>query len=99
MPDFRAIAAALETTARLMESRPELDPDGAVRMAIWGTPEAMLPAEDTTDSLLYDDAVSAIECYDADKNGYDPGDGIQRLDRSAAIEAARVEARRFRSYC
>lgn len=98
MTDFRAIAKTLETTAALLEANPRLDPDAAVRQAIWGTPAAHVPVNDTADSRVYDDVTSAIEGYDAQLHGYECGDGIDRMPRGNGIRAARAEAARFRSY-
>ncbi|MHA4819475.1 hypothetical protein ACXZ65_34560 [Streptomyces aculeolatus] len=97
-PDFASIARTLNAVAEALESRSHLDPDAAVRMVIWGTPKAHVPDRETTDSLLYSEVVTAIEGYDANKNGYECGNGIDRLDRRAAIAAALQEAARFRSY-
>lgn len=98
MPSFRAIAAALTGAADAMERNASLDPDGAVRLVIWGTPDAHMPYDQTADSDLYDDVTSVIECYDADLHGYDPGNGIEKLSSADAIRAARAEAQRFCSY-
>ncbi len=87
------------TTDFRLKAQPRLDPDGAVRVAIWGTPDAKVPVDPTADSLVYDEVTTAIECWDAYENNYEPGNGIDHLDRRAALEAAQAEARRFRSYC
>ena len=88
---LREVARVLETAAQVMEQRPGLDPDAAVRTAIWGTVPNVDVPDDTADGLLYDEAVMAIEGYDAERYGYDP-EGIQHLPRHDAIEAARARA-------
>ncbi len=92
--NFAAVADVLERAATAMENNPCLDPDGAVRLAVWGNPETPYPDDDNSPGCdLYDEAHSAIECF----CGYQ-GNGIQDIPRRDAIEAARAEAARFRSY-
>lgn len=91
--DFAAVADVLERAATAMETTPGLDPDGAVRLAVWGTSDAHAPVRQTTESDLYDEAVTAIEA----KCGWQ-GHGIDRIPVREAIDAARQEAARFRSY-
>jgi hypothetical protein len=95
--DFAAVADALERAADLMEQNPDLDPDGAVRQAVWGHPETPYPGDQEPGAETFDYAESAIECFIAGEQGYDPGEGIQHLNRADAIDAARMEADRYRS--
>lgn len=96
---FAAIADTLTAAADAMENAPGLDPDGAVRQALWGHPDTPYPGDNAPGADLFDEAESAIECYIANQDGHDPGDGIDRIPPQRAIEAARAEAARFRSYC
>lgn len=91
--DFQGVAEVLTTAANAMERDPRLDPDNAVRLAVWGVPNAVVPQRQTTESDLYDVAVSAIEC----QTGWQ-GEGIAQVPRREAIQAAREEAARFGSY-
>lgn len=91
--DFQGVAEVLTTAANAMERDPGLDPDRAVRLAVWGVADAVVPQRQTTESDLYDEAVSAIEC----KTGWQ-GEGIADTPRQDAIRAARAEAARFGSY-
>ena len=91
--DFAAIADVLERAATAMENNTELDPDGAVRLAVWGDPETPYPGDNAPGADVFDDASSAIECF----CGWQ-GNGIDRIPAAEAIEAARAEAARFRSY-
>lgn len=96
--DFAAVADVLERAATAMETNPALDPDGAVRLAVWGDPETPYPGDQEPGAEVFDHAESAIECFVANEQGYDPGDGIQHLTQADAIDAARMEAGRYRSY-
>jgi hypothetical protein len=91
--DFAATASTLDQAADLMQANPNLDPDGAVRQAVWGNPETPYPGDNAPGAGIFDDATSAIECF----CGYQ-GNGIAGIPRAEAIEAARAEAARFRSY-
>lgn len=91
--DFAATANALDRAATAMQGNPALDPDAAVRQAVWGNPETKYPGDGQPGADVFDDATSAIECY----CGWQ-GNGIDRIPRSQAIAAARAEAARFRSY-
>jgi len=96
--NFYEVARVLDAAADAMEQDPSLDPDGAVRLAIWGDSETLYPGDQEPGAESFDYAESAIECWVANKHGYDPGGGIDHLDRDDAIEAARAEAERYRSY-
>ncbi|MFD8805593.1 hypothetical protein [Streptomyces sp. NPDC059597] len=98
MSDFASIADVLDRAATAMETNPALDPDGAVRLAVWGDPETPYPGDQQPGADTFDQAEIAIESWVADKHGYNPGGGIDHLDRTEAIEAARAGAARFRSY-
>lgn len=91
--DFAAVADALTRTADAMENNPDLDPDGAVRLIIWGNSETPYPGDNAPGAAVFDETESAIECY----CGYQ-GNGIADIPRREAIEAARAEAARFNSY-
>jgi hypothetical protein len=93
MTDFAGIADVLTRAADLMDADPGLDPDGAVRQAVWDNPETPYPGDGEPGADLFDVAASAIECF----CGYQ-GNGIQDIPRRDAIEAARTEASRFASY-
>ncbi|NUS78486.1 MAG: hypothetical protein HOV70_20120 [Streptomyces sp.] len=92
--DFAAVADALTRAATAMENNAALDPDGAVRLAVWGNSETPYPDDDNSPGCdTFDEASSAIECF----CGYQ-GNGIADIPRLEAIEAARAEADRFKSY-
>lgn len=93
MTDFAGIADVLTRAADLMEADPDMDPDGAVRQVVWGDPETLYPGDGEPGADLFDEAESAIECFCSYQNS-----GIQDIPRRDAIEAARAEAARFRSY-
>jgi hypothetical protein len=91
--DFAAVADTLTRAATAMENNPQLDPDGAVRLAVWGNSETPYPGDGAPGADLFDEAESAIECY----CGWQ-GNGIQQIPQDEAIAAARAEAERFASY-
>lgn len=91
--DFREIAKVLEDAATAMERDKSLDPDEAVRLTVWGVRDAHVPQRPTTESDLYDEATSAIEV----RCGWQEC-GIAGIPRKDAIQAARAEAARYRSY-
>jgi hypothetical protein len=93
MTDFAGVADVLTRAADLMEADRGMDPDGAVRQAVWGNSETPYPGDGEPGADLFDVAESAIECF----CGYQ-GNGIEQIPRRDAIEAARAEADRFRSY-
>lgn len=88
--NFGAVARVLRAAADAMEADASLDPDGAVRAAVWGDPDAEYPGDDEPGSQVFDEAESAIECF----CGYQ-GNGIADIPQAQAIEAARSEAARF----
>ncbi|MFE9684156.1 hypothetical protein [Streptomyces sp. NPDC006285] len=91
--DFAAVADTLTRAATAMENNPHLDPDGAVRLAVWGHPETPHPGDGAPGADLFDEASSAIECF----CGWQ-GNGIDRIPVPEAIAAAHSEAARFASY-
>ncbi|MFG3085107.1 hypothetical protein [Streptomyces parvulus] len=91
--DFTAVADALTRAATAMETNPNLDPDGAVRLAVWGNPDTPYPGDNAPGADAFNEAVSAIECY----CGWQ-GNGIADIPVPEAIAAARAEAARFASY-
>ena len=91
--NFYAVACVLDAAAEAMEGDPSLDPDAAVRLAVWGDPEASYPGDEGTGAEEFNEAESAIECY----CGWQ-GNGIQQIPRDEAIAAARAEAARFSGY-
>jgi hypothetical protein len=93
-----AIAATLDEVGDHLSRTPDLDPDGALRLAIWGTPDTARPVGNTADTALFDEVEPLIEGYDAARHGYECGDGIAGIDRDAAIVACRAVAARIRSY-
>lgn len=90
---MNSVADALERAANAMQANPRLDPDSAVRFAVWGDPNTPYPGDDAPGAETFDYAESAIECY----CGWQ-GNGIDRIPRRDAIRAARAEAARYRSY-
>ncbi|MFJ8006120.1 hypothetical protein [Streptomyces fagopyri] len=90
--NFVAVARVLDEAADLMEADRTLDPDGAVRLAVWGDPETPYPGDNAPGADEFNEASSAIEC----KCGYQ-GNGIRDIPQRDAIAAARAEAARFRS--
>ncbi|MGW5477671.1 hypothetical protein [Streptomyces sp. NPDC004008] len=91
--DFAAVADVLERAATAMETTPGLDPDGAVRLAVWGNANTPYPGDEAPGAEIFDTAESLIECY----CGWQ-GNGIDRIPRDEAIAAARAEAARVRPY-
>ncbi|MFJ4627129.1 hypothetical protein [Streptomyces sp. NPDC088847] len=93
MTNFKGIARVLRESAAAMEADPSLDPDGAVRQAVWGHRDAPFPGDGQPGADLFDEASSAIEC----KTGWQ-GHGIEHIPQAEAIAAARAEAARFGRY-
>ncbi|MFF7142286.1 hypothetical protein ACFZB5_13690 [Streptomyces nodosus] len=96
--DLTAVADALERAATAMETNPRLDPDGAVRLAVWGNPETPYPGDQAPGAATFQEAETAIESWIAAKHGYNPSGGIDHLNQAEAITAARAKAARYRSY-
>jgi hypothetical protein len=98
MTDWHKVSIVLNKAADLMETTPGLDPDGAVRKAVWGSRNAPYPGDNAPGAEEFDEAESLIECYIADEDGDDPGNGIAWIPAPRAITAARAEADRVRAY-
>lgn len=97
-PSNADIAATLDKVADTLESRPSLDPDGAVRLVVWGNSEALYPGDDEPGACLFDEVESLIECYIAHEDRSDPGNGIAWIEPRRAVRACRAEAARYRTY-
>lgn len=93
MTDFDATARALESAAGFMESSRDLNPDAAVRLAVWGKPNIPYPGDDAPGADAFNEATSAIKAH----CGWQ-ANGIDRIPQGEAITAAHAEAARFRSY-
>jgi hypothetical protein len=79
--------------ADAMEADATLDPDGSVRLVVWGDADAEYPGDDAPGAEVFGEVESAIECF----CGY-RGHGIADIPQGEAIAAARAEAARFSSY-
>lgn len=90
--DFAAAARALDGLADALEADRGLDPDQALRLAVWGDPRAPYPGDHAPGAAAFDEAHSAMEA----KTGYRAA--VERIPRGEAIAAARAEAARYRSY-
>lgn len=90
------IAATLTKVAETLENSTGLDPDGAVRLIIWGDIDAPYPGDGEPGADLFDDVESLIECYIAREDGDDPGNGITWIPPHRAAAACRAEAQRWR---
>lgn len=99
-PDFAAGAEVLDEVADVLTRRPTLDPDGAIRLVIYGNADSRVPDDDSPKSALYDDVVSALTADHADLYLGRDSDPLPAEDIPAgeAIQAARSAANRFRSY-
>lgn len=95
-PAADAIAATLDKVAATLENSTGLDPDGAVRLIIWGDIDAPYPGDDQPGAAMFDEVESLIECYVASEDGHDPGNGIDWIAPARAAAAARAEAERWR---
>ena len=93
MNRYQAIADALTKAADALGNDPSLDPDRALRIAIWNNPNAVYPGHHAPAADTYDQATSAILTATG-MHGHD----IASIPRHTAITAARSEAARFRSY-
>jgi len=98
MSDFAGVAHVLEMAADIMETRPDLDPDGAVRLTLFGDPDAHVPNDGSPVSDLYDTAYSAITGGHYEKHGFLDPLPLQEVPTADAIPVAREAAERFRSY-
>lgn len=90
------LAAALTKVAETLENSTNLDPDGAVRLIIWGAIDAPYPGDNMPGADLFDEVESLIECYIAREDGDDPGEGIAWIPPDRAAAACRAEAQRWR---
>ncbi|TMR88615.1 hypothetical protein [Nonomuraea basaltis] len=97
MTDWAQVAFVLDQVATLLEQRPDLDADGAIRLLIWGSADAKYPDWPTDESDLYDDVSMALVADHADLYlGRDsdpcPADEInaQQGAQAAGVAAARV---------
>ncbi|MFD9903886.1 hypothetical protein [Streptomyces sp. NPDC059063] len=86
-------ARTLDALADALEDNPRLNPDTALRLAVWGDRNARFPGDGALGATLFTECESAMEC----RLGW-PAQGIAHVDRLPAISAARAEAARFRSY-
>ncbi|MFI7131559.1 hypothetical protein ACIBQ1_38195 [Nonomuraea sp. NPDC050153] len=100
MTDWARAADMLDTVANLLEGMPDMDPDGAIRIALAGHPHAQIPDDHSEVSTLYDDVARAIEAdhvkmfLGQDSDSLHIGD----IPPPEAIPAARAAAERFRGY-
>lgn len=98
MTDWAAAIECFDKVADILDEQPGLDPDGAVRLAIWGNVDTPYPGDDEPGADTFDEVESAIECYIARADGDDPGNGIAWIPAARAAAACRAEAARYRSY-
>lgn len=97
-PSYAEIARTLDKVADTLQYSTGLDPDAAVRLVIWGHPETKYPGDNEPGAGLFDEVESLIECYIANEDGQDPGNGIDWIPARRAITACRAEADRYRTY-
>ncbi|MEU4348287.1 hypothetical protein [Streptomyces sp. NPDC023838] len=96
-PTAQDVAATLDKIAATLENSSGLDPDGAVRLIIWGSIDMPYPDDDEAPgAAMFDEVESLIECYIASEDGHDPGEGIAGIEPARAAAAARAEAARWR---
>ncbi|MFE4874779.1 hypothetical protein [Streptomyces sp. NPDC056682] len=88
------LAATLDKVAVTLENSTGLDPDGAVRLIVFGHID--MPYIDTTPGAdLFDEVTLLIECYIAREDKEDPGNGIAWIPPDRAAAACRAEAQRW----
>lgn len=90
------IAATLTKVAETLEHSTGLDPDGAVRLVVFGHID-MPYVDNTPGADLFDDVTSLIECHIAKQDGDDPGNGIAWIPPARAAAACRAEAQRWQA--
>ncbi len=88
------IAAALTKVAETLEQSTGLDPDGAVRLIVFGHID-MPYVDNSTGADMFDEITSLIECFIAHEDGDDPGNGIAWIPPHRAAAACRAEAQRW----
>jgi hypothetical protein len=100
MTDWARAADLLIKVAACMEEHPDLDPNGAIRLVVFGYPDASVPDGGSDESEMYDDAARAIESGYAETHLDPEADGLYISDvpTAEAITAARMMAERFRVY-
>jgi hypothetical protein len=89
-----AIAATLTKVAETLENSTGLDPDGAVRLIVFGHID-MPYVDNTPGADMFDEVESLIECHIANEDNDDPGDGIAWIPPARAAAACRSEAQRW----
>lgn len=97
MTDWTPVVETLDKVAGILDEQPGLDPDGAVRLAVWGNSDTPYPGDDEPGADVFEHVEMLIEGYIAAQDGHDCGDGIAWVPPNRAIEACRAEAARFRS--
>ncbi|MEV0236912.1 hypothetical protein [Nonomuraea sp. NPDC050786] len=100
MTDWARAADMLDTVANLLDGMPDMDPDGAIRIALAGHPHAQIPDDHTEVSTLYDDVARAIEADHARMFLGRDSDSlyISEIPIAEVIPAARAAVERFRNY-
>ncbi|MER5559678.1 MULTISPECIES: hypothetical protein [unclassified Streptomyces] len=94
--DAADIADILTKVAETLENSTGLDPDGAVRLIVFGHID-MPYVDNTPGADMFDEVVSLIDCYIANEDGDDPDGSIDWIPPARAAAAARAEAKRWRA--
>jgi hypothetical protein len=90
--DFEAVARVLDGLADALETDRGLNPDQALRRAVWGDADKAYPGDHAPGADLFDEAHTALEAATESQ-----GAGIERVPRDEAVVAARAEAVRYRT--
>ncbi|TYB71204.1 hypothetical protein FXF51_01850 [Nonomuraea sp. PA05] len=98
--DWARVADMLDTVANLLDGGPGLSPDGAVRIALAGHPNAQIPDDYSEVSRFYDEVTMALVCDHADLYLGRESDPLpaDEINAEEGARAARAAAVRLRSY-
>ncbi|MGI5285175.1 hypothetical protein ACQEVF_17825 [Nonomuraea polychroma] len=94
--DWARAAEVLDQAADIMQATPGLDPDGAIRVVLFGNSDAHVPDDGSPVSDLYDTAYSAITGGHYEKHGFLDPLPLQEVPTADAIPVACVRHRRQR---
>ncbi|GHI41895.1 hypothetical protein [Streptomyces violascens] len=89
------IAVMLDKVASTLENSTGLNPDQAVRLAIWGDADTPDPEHGTPSADMFREITVLIACHIANEDGMDPRDSIAWIPPHRAAAACRAGARRW----